>query len=135
MALTVGDPAPKFSDTDYSGKWVLLYFYPKDFTSGCTTEACSFRDHFSELSQKLTVIGVSADSADSHTKFKDQYQLPFELIADPDRQLIKAYGADGLILAKRTSFLINPTGKIAKIYPQVDPSTHASQILADLAVL
>ena len=130
--LKTNEIAPIIERVDFSGHWTLVYFYPKDFTPGCTTEACSLRDNFAELQKKVTVIGVSADSADSHAKFKAKYQLPFELIADPDKKIIQAYGVDGLIFPKRTSFLINPQGKIAKIYEKVNPSTHAAQILTDL---
>lgn len=142
MKPTEGNSAPDFSATDqdgkvqaladFKGKWLLLYFYPKDFTSGCTTEACSFRDNFSKLSKLVTIVGVSADTVDSHQKMVERYALPFTLLADPDRKIIKAYGADGLIFARRTSFLIDPTGKIVKIYDRVDPQTHATQILSDL---
>ena len=142
MKLIEGTTAPDFSSPDqngivhslmeYRGKWLLLYFYPRDFTSGCTTEACSLRDNFSQLSKLVTIIGVSGDSIDSHKKFSEKYALPFTLLADPERKLIKAYGADGLIFAKRTSFLIDPKGKIVKIYDRVDPQTHAGQIIGDL---
>ena len=142
MQLKVNDEAPDFSAPDqngvtrslneFKGKWLLLYFYPKDFTGGCTTEACNFRDNFSELSNKVTVVGVSGDTAESHKKMVEKYTLPFTLLADPNKELINAYGADGLVFARRTSFLIDPTGKIVKIYDRVDPQAHAGQILKDL---
>ena len=140
MKLNVGDNALNFnlpdSDgkmhklTDYKGRWLLLYFYPKDFTPGCTTEACNFRDNFSKLKEKLEIVGVSGDSVESHTKFSKKYSLPFTILADPKKETIKEYGTDGLIFAKRTSFLINPEGKIKKIYEKVNPSIHAQEILA-----
>ncbi len=132
MQLFSGNSAPPIPGVNFPGHWTLVYFYPKDFTSGCTTEACSLRDNFAELQKKVTIIGVSADSESSHDKFKQKYSLPFALVADPDKKIIQAYGTDGLIFAKRTSFLINPQGKISKIYDHVNPSTHASQILTDL---
>lgn len=142
MKLSVGDTAPDFtapdqngesySLRDFKGKWILLYFYPKDFTSGCTREACSMRDHFEELSKSITIFGVSADSIDSHKKFALAYHLPFTVLADPEKKLIKAYGADGFLFTRRSSFLIDPEGKIAKIYDKVDPDIHATQVLSDL---
>ncbi len=145
MTLKVNDQAPDFSAPDqdgkihslkeFAGKWILIYFYPKDFTSGCTTEACSLRDNFEKLSKLVTILGVSGDSVESHKKFAEKYELPYLLLADPERKMIAAYGANGLIFAKRTSFLIDPTGKIVKIYDHVDPQTHAGQILQDLSAL
>lgn len=142
--LKVGDKAPDFDlkDSDnlhhrlseYAGSWLLLYFYPKDFTSGCTTEACSLRDNFEKLKQKVQIVGISSDSTESHKKFSDKYSLPFTLLADPDRKTISDYGANGLIFAKRVSFLIDPEGVIEKVYDKVDPKTHANQILQDLKV-
>jgi thioredoxin-dependent peroxiredoxin len=155
MKLKVGDKAPNFpSDTglpdqdgrfhklsDYSGKWVLLYFYPKDDTQGCTAEACSLRDSFPSFSTVDTVVlGVSADSPESHKKFADKYKLPFTLLADTEKKLIESYGVWGIksFLGKyiegilRTSFLINPSGLIVKVYEQVNPKVHANEVLADL---
>lgn len=133
MKLTVNQKAPAFPElTAAKGKWVLVYFYPKDFTSGCITEACQFRDHFTELSKRVTILGISGDTAESHKKFAEKYSLPFTLVADPDRAIIKAYGADGFLFSKRTSFLVGPDGVIKKIYEKVDPKTHAEEILADL---
>ncbi len=126
---------------DYLGKWVVLYFYPKDDTPGCTTEACNFRDSFREL-QKLgvVVLGVSKDSVASHGKFAAKYQLNFPLLSDPDHKVIEEYQAWGekkfmgkLFLGiLRTTYLINPKGEIAKVYPHVNPTLHAAEILADL---
>lgn len=126
---------------DYFGKWVVLYFYPKDDTPGCTTEACNFRDSFREL-QKLgvVVLGVSKDSVASHGKFAGKYQLNFPLLSDPDHSVIEQYSSWGekkfmgkLFLGiLRTTYLINPKGEIAKVYPHVNPTLHVGEILADL---
>jgi len=142
--LAKGDSAPEFtlsdqegkvhSLADYKGKWVLLYFYPKDFTYGCITEACSLRDNFEKLKEKLEILGVSADSSESHKKFSEKYSLPFTLLSDPERSVINLYGATGFLFAKRVSFLINPKGIIEKVYDKVDPKIHASEILNDLSV-
>jgi len=140
--LKEGDDAPAFSALnqdgnevslkDFMGKWLFLYFYPKDFTSGCTTEACQLRDNFNELQKMVEVVGVSSDSVKSHAKFAEKHSLPFTLLADPKRELIKTYGVGIGPLTKRVSFLINPEAKIVKIYNKVDPKTHATQIIADL---
>ncbi len=142
MQLQVGDNAPAFSLidqdgkthslNDYRGKHVLLYFYPKDDTPGCTREACSFRDNIKKLQEKIIVLGVSGDSVLSHQKFVQKYSLNFPLLADPEKIAITAYGADGLIFAKRTSFLISPEGTIEIIYTKVDPDTHVAQVLQDI---
>ena len=118
---------------DYQGQWVLLYFYPRDNTPGCTKEACSLRDAWSQLKKLgLQVLGVSADSVERHQGFADKYQLPFPLLADPDKQVIEAYQARGAIGAKRVSYLINPQGMIVKVYAKVKPAEHAAQVLNDL---
>lgn len=145
MILSLGDFAPAISLPDQSGKqhslsddrgqWVLLYFYPKDDTSGCTAEACGFRDRFAELQGKVTVIGVSADPVESHEKFAEKYQLTFTLLSDPDRMAISAYGATKEELGKRVSFLIDPEGKIAKIYRNVDTEKHAGEIIEELGIV
>lgn len=142
MKLHVSDRAPDFRAPDqagkihelgeYAGKWLLVYFYPKDDTPGCTTEACGLRDNFALLQKLVSVVGVSADSIASHQKFAAKYHLPFTLLADPKKEIITAYGTDGLIFAKRTSFLINPEGKIAKVYEKVNPETHSNEIVKDL---
>jgi peroxiredoxin Q/BCP len=139
--LRVGSAAPLFTAQDqcgkvhslssYQGKWVLLYFYPKDNTPGCTTEACNFRDSYALLSQKVTILGVSADSLASHTAFTKKYSLPFPLLIDTDKSIITHYEAGGF-LPKRVSFIIDPKGIIAKIYPKVDPKAHATEILKDI---
>jgi peroxiredoxin Q/BCP len=143
--LKIGDSTPDFSTLDQSGKnvslkdfkgrWLFLYFYPKDFTSGCTTEACQLRDNFDKLQKMVEVVGVSSDSVESHAKFAEKHSLPFTLLADPKRKLIKTYGVGIGPLVKRVSFLINPETKIVKIYNKVDPKTHATQIIADLKKL
>lgn len=146
MALTPGDAAPVFTLkdqagtthqlSDYQGKWVLLYFYPKDDTPGCTAEACTLRDHFSKFGNlNAVVLGVSGDSEGSHDKFVQKYQLPFILLADPNKTVITAYDAKSTFGAKRISYLINPNGSIAKIYSKVKPEEHAAEVLADLQTL
>ena len=150
--LAKGQPAPDFTLPDqdgtmhtlasYRGKWVLLYFYPKDNTPGCTAEARAIRDQFQDF-QKIdaVVLGVSTDSVQSHKKFASAYQLPFTLLADEDKKVVALYGvfAEKKFLGKtymgtmRTSFLIDPTGKIARVYEKVKPEKHASEVLADLA--
>ena len=142
-----GDTAPDFrlvdqngtirSLSDFSGQWVVLYFYPKDDTPGCTKEACSFRDDLTTL-EKLgaKVVGVSVDDSDSHSKFASKYHLPFPLLADADGRVADSYGAlTNLLLlkiAKRYTFLIDPKGKIAKVYLSVDTSRHSQEIVDDL---
>lgn len=118
--------------SDYKGGWLLIYFYPKDFTSGCTKEACSFRDNFSGLKDKVQIVGISSDRVESHKRFSEKYNLPFTILSDSDKKTIKDYGADGLVFAKRTSYLVNPEGVIEKIYAKVNPTTHAEEILNDL---
>jgi peroxiredoxin Q/BCP len=151
MKLKIGQLAPDFTAPDQDGKmhtlsdsrgsWTLVYFYPKDDTSGCTKEACSIRDmmpHFKKLS--LAILGVSVDSVKSHKKFEKKYDLPFTLISDEDKKIVKAYGVWGkkkfwgreYMGTLRTSFLVDPEGMIAKIYEDVDPETHAEEILEDL---
>ena len=140
--LSPNQTAPSFTALDqngqtqtlkkYLGSWVLLYFYPKDDTPGCTTEACSFRDIYSELKQKMILLGVSGDTQASHQKFAQKFQLPFPLLVDDDKKIVKAYGADGLVFPRRVTFLIDPKGLIYKIYEKVDVNGHAQQILADL---
>lgn len=127
--------------SDYSGKWVVLYFYPKDETPGCTTEACSFRDsHEALLANDAVVLGVSKDSVESHAKFAKHHNLPFTLLSDPEKETIQAYGAWGKgfmghIGTLRKTFIINPDGQIVKEYPKVTPAEHASHIIEDLKAL
>lgn len=146
----VGEPAPAFrlqdqnghwrSPADFHGHWLVMYFYPKDFTPGCTTEVCTFRDDIARLRQAgAEVIGVSLDEVKSHAKFAARYHVPFPLLADSHRKVATAYGvltaAAGVHYAKRTTFLIDPRGRIAKVYVDVDPQKNSSQVLGDLATL
>jgi len=129
---------------EYRGHWVVVYFYPKDDTPGCTTEACSFRDtNDLFINQNITVFGISKDSVVAHKKFADKYHLSFDLLSDPTAETIKAYGAwgtqkflgkeyDGIL---RTTFIIGPDGEIKKEYPKVTPSEHAQNILEDIQSL
>jgi peroxiredoxin Q/BCP len=146
----IGEPAPTFSLPDqhgtlhalddYRGQWVVLYFYPKADTPGCTREACAFRDDLHKL-KKLgaQVLGVSVDDSDSHAKFAEKYHLPFPLLADAGGNTAAAYGALtnlGLFrIAKRHTFLIDPAGNVAKIYTKVDTSRHSQEIIDDLTRL
>lgn len=145
----VGAAAPAFSLpdqdgktvslADFAGKWVVLYFYPKDDTPGCTKEACSFRDRHAELQAKgAVVLGVSGDSSASHRKFADKYSLPFPLLADTEHEVARAYGAwgtkkmygkeyEGMI---RSTVVIDPAGKVAKTWPKVKPDGHGDEVLA-----
>lgn len=130
--------------SDYHGSWIVLYFYPKDDTPGCTKEACSFRDNFTVFTKKgIAVLGISKDNVKSHKKFGDKYELPFPILSDPEKTVIHAYESwgekkfmgrlfDGIL---RTTFLIDPKGVIRKVYENVKPSEHAESILADLASL
>lgn len=162
--LKIGIKAPDFKSRDHKdepqslalhkGKWILLYFYPKDDTPGCTKEACGIRDYWNEFKkQGVVVFGVSADSIAAHQRFAGKYELPFRLLADEDRIVIKKYGAwikkkmgnrefmdlprHSRVKAgiKRMSVLVNPQGKIAKIYDKVNPLTHARDVLEDLKSL
>jgi len=141
--LKVGDSAPDFSLLnenglpvslkDYLGKSiVVLYFYPKYFTSGCTTEACSFRDDYKIYQDKgAVVIGVSLDSVESHSKFSQEYKLPFLILSDNSKEVAKAYGVLGVggFLAKRVTFIINRDGKITHVFPKVDVKHHSEEVL------
>jgi peroxiredoxin Q/BCP len=120
--------------SSYLGKWVLLYFYPKDDTPGCTTEACSVQENLSAFEQAhVTVLGISADPIHSHQKFAQKYGLHFTLLSDGKKEVINAYEAGG-IFTKRISYLIDPQGRIYKAYPSVNPDTHVAEVLKDLAV-
>jgi peroxiredoxin Q/BCP len=146
--LTEGSPAPDFSAEtdsgetvslkDFAGKRVVLYFYPKDATPGCTMEACNFRDNFAQLaSEGAVVLGVSLDSVQSHQKFRDKHHLPFTLLADPEHRIAEAYGVYGQksFLGKtymgvdRATFVIGADGKLAKVWAKVMPIGHAGQVL------
>lgn len=122
---------------DWRGKWVVLYFYPKDDTPGCTTEACAFRDDLAQLTALgAQVVGVSVDDTASHKAFAEKYHLPFPLLADKKGEVASRYGALsnwGIVkFAKRYTFLIDPAGRIAKVYLSVDASRHSTEIIADL---
>jgi thioredoxin-dependent peroxiredoxin len=140
-AFELGDQAGKTHRlSDYHGRWLVLYFYPKDDTPGCTKEACRFRDDHSALrALGAEVLGVSLDTRDSHVRFAEKYKLPFPLLTDPDGATARAYGAlwslGPIKFTRRHSFLIDPDGKIAEIYRKVDPETHSEQIQRDLANL
>ena len=146
----VGRPAPGFVMPDqymkthnleqYLGKWVVLYFYPKDDTPGCTTEACNFRDDIFKLrALDAEVLGVSLDSTESHARFAEKYGLPFPLLSDAAGETAEKYGCltewRGMTIAARHTFIIDPGGNIAKIYRKVDPDTHSTQVIADLTSL
>ena len=148
--LQVGDTAPAFDLTDqyqkpqrladYAGKWVVLYFYPKDDTPGCTTEACSFRDDIFKIrALGAEVLGISLDSAESHAEFARKHGLPFPLLADTDASVTEAYGAlmglGPVKYAKRHTFIVAPDGKLAKIYRDVDPKAHSAEVIAELGRL
>ncbi|MBW4674022.1 MAG: peroxiredoxin [Desmonostoc geniculatum HA4340-LM1] len=145
MPLAVGTDAPAFTakDTngntvslsDFAGKTVVLYFYPKDDTPGCTKQACSFRDAQSEYQGKdLVVLGVSADDEVSHQAFTQKYNLNFPLLADTDKSLIKAFDVDGGGYAKRVTYIIGPDGKITHVDASVNTTTHAQDVLAALGL-
>ena len=151
MALEVGDKAPDFSLQDGAGntvslkdllgQWVVLFFYPKDNTPGCTKEACGFRDQYSAFqTEEAAVFGISLNDAKSHTKFSTKYELPFPLLCDLDAEVSKSYESYGLkkFMGKeyegiyRQSFIIDPDGNFAHIYRKVKPEPHAEQVLHDL---
>ncbi len=119
--------------SDYLGSWVLLYFYPKDDTPGCTAEACAIRDIYNEF-EKLDVIvlGVSHDTPESHSRFKAKYELPFTLLSDPAKSVMKQYDASRGVFTQRCSYLIDPKGVIIAVYPKVDPANHALEIIAEI---
>jgi peroxiredoxin Q/BCP len=122
--------------SSYRGSFVLIYFYPKDDTPGCTKEACAIRDAYDVFTkQGMVVLGISKDSVASHKKFTEKYGLPFTLLADTDKKVITDYKAGSLLMTKRISYLVDPQGMIVKSYPKVDPAMHAKEILADVATL
>lgn len=148
-AVGVGEKAPDFSLSnqegktvrlsDFAGKPVLIFFYPKDETPGCTKEACVLRDKFRELQKKgAVVLGVSTQGAESHKKFREKHKLPFDLLVDADGSMAAKYGVGkmpGTDLLERKSVLIGPDGKVAKRYETVDPGNHAKEVLEDLSAL
>ena len=142
-----GSDAPPFNLQDqngewhtleeYRGQWLAVYFYPRDDTPGCTTEACNFRDNiYAFKAIGAAVVGISVDDVESHKEFSDKYKLPFTILADEDNETAKAYGVlrdyKLVKLASRQSFLIDPEGKVAKHYGDVDPDTHTEEVLADI---
>lgn len=151
LKLKEGDPAPDFnaptsgggraSLADFKGKNVILYFYPRDDTPGCTKEACAFRDHFADFQKKgAVVLGVSIDPVKSHDKFIKKFKLPFTLLADEEKKIVEAYGVWGqksfmgrkYMGTHRVTFLIGSDGRIKKIWPTVKPEEHAEEVLAAL---
>lgn len=117
---------------DYAGKFLIVYFYPKDNTPGCTREACAIRDNYDDLKKLgVRVIGISGDSEKSHAGFKEKYNLPFTLLADKEKKVLKAYDADKLG-GKRKTYIIDKEGLVVMEYPKVSPDTHAEQLLMDL---
>lgn len=130
---------------DYRGKWVVLYFYPKDDTPGCTTEACNFRDERDAIAEfgNAVVLGISKDTVKSHKKFAEKHGLNFTLLSDPEHEVTEAYGSWGpkkfmgreFLGVHRDTYLIDPKGKIAKAYKGVDPKKHAGEIITDLGKL
>ena len=146
----VGSVAPEFelsdqngqlhSLEDYRDQWVVLYFYPKDETPGCTTEACEFRDNiFAYKDLNAQILGVSLDDVESHKAFAENHGLPFPLLADVEGDVATAYGVKtrmfGMTVAKRQTFFVGPDGRIAKHYEKVSPAEHSAEVLADLEVL
>ena len=151
LTLKEGDKAPEFtaptdgggkiSLSDFKGRHVVLYFYPRDDTPGCTKEACAFRDNFAAIKKKgAVVLGVSVDSEKSHDKFASRFKLPFTLVSDEDKKIVEAYGVWGekqfmgrkYLGTYRVTFLVGPDGRIKKIWPQVKPEEHAEEVLAAL---
>ena len=151
LKLKEGGIAPEFSAAtngggkislaDFKGRNVILYFYPKDDTPGCTKEACAFRDHFAEFKKRgAVVLGISTDPVKSHEKFVEKFKLPFALLADDDKKIVTAYGVWGeksfmgrkYMGTHRVTFLIGPDGRIRKIWPRVKPEEHAAEVLAAL---
>lgn len=154
MTLQRGDAAPDFTLadqngdehtlSDYRGEWVLVYFYPRDNTPGCTIEACGIRDLFPEFEAKeMVIFGISTDTIRKHANFVKKYDLPFTLLADVDQEVVNLYGVWGLkkfmgrefMGTNRKSYLIDPEGKIAKVYEKVKPAVHAEEVLADQEAL
>ena len=146
----VGAPAPAFTLTsdegkpvgldDFRGKWLVLYFYPKDFTSGCTLEAHNFQEDLAKYqAANAVIVGVSVDSAESHKSFCAKEGLGFRLLSDPDARVSKAYGSvmeyEGKKLSARNTFLIDPQGKIARVFTGVKPANHSAEVLTALASL
>ncbi len=141
-AFKLQDQAGKWhSLSDYKGHWVALYFYPKDDTPGCTTQACSFRDNvFAFKKENAVILGISVDDVASHKAFAEKHGLPFTLLADPDKAVTKEYGVlktymGVMEMARRDTFLIDPDGKVAKHYESVEPEGHSQVVLDDIKAL
>ncbi|MDF1519895.1 MAG: thioredoxin-dependent thiol peroxidase [Brevefilum sp.] len=152
MVLSEGVKAPGFELldsegkphklSDYTGETIVVYFYPKDDTPGCTKEACSFRDSYADFKQAgVTIIGISPDKVESHKKFKEKYALPFTLLADPDHAVCDAFGVWGLKKSFgreyegvfRTTYVIGPEGEIKRVFENVKPSDHSQEVLEAIA--
>ena len=152
MELKEGDSAPGFKLLDqegnvhklkdYKGKWLVIYFYPKDNTPGCSKEACNFRDNIDPIRELgARVVGVSTDTVKKHANFVKKFKIPFTLLADEGQKMVNDYGVWGLkkfmgreyMGTNRMTFIVNPQGKIAKVYPKVKAATHGGEVLADLA--
>jgi peroxiredoxin Q/BCP len=151
--LAAGDVAPDFeleNDrgeqvrlSELQGKWVVLYWYPKDDTPGCTTEACEIRDNFGMISGEAELFGISPDSVKSHVRFRDKFSLPFPLLADPEHTVSEAYGVWGpkkfmgreYMGVDRATFIVAPDGKLARVFPKVSPAGHALEIFQALREL
>jgi len=151
MVLEKGIKAPNFELedsegtvhklSDYQGETIVVYFYPKDDTPGCTKEACSFRDSYKDFKDAgVTIIGISPDKVESHKKFKDKYALPFTLLADSDHEVCESYGVWGLKKSfgreyegvYRTTFIIDPEGQVQRVFENVKPSDHSQEVLSEL---
>ena len=151
VAPAVGKPAPAFklqdqagrwhSLADYKGKWVALYFYPKDDTPGCTTQACGFRDNiFAFNKEGAVILGISVDEVASHKEFAEKHSLPFTILADSDKAVTRSYGVlktymGVMEMARRDTFIIDPQGRVAKHYESVNPEGHSQLVLADIKAL
>lgn len=145
--LAAGAPAPNFEATDAAGRPIelaatrgapsIVFFYPKDETPGCTKEACAFRDAWGKLTAaKVTVFGISRDSSASHALFREKYALPFPLAADTEGTISRSYGVKSTLgMTERVTFLVAADGRIAKVYPNVDPGVHVDELLADVGAL
>jgi peroxiredoxin Q/BCP len=146
----IGKPAPEFrlldqhgvthSLANYRGRWLVIYFYPKDDTPGCTTEACAFRDDVLQLRRMdVGLVGISTDDVESHKEFANKYHLPFSLLSDRDGSVAQSYGSLTRIgpfkFAKRHTFIIGPEGRVERIYRDVNPKTHSQQVIGDLRAL
>lgn len=151
MVLSKGMKAPEFELkdsegnihhlSDYKGQTIVIYFYPKDDTPGCTKEACSFRDSYADFREAgVEVIGISPDTVNSHTKFANKYDLPFTLLADPEHEVCEAFGVWGLKKSfgreyegvYRTTFIIGPEGEIKRVFENVKPSDHSQEVLEEV---